>query len=81
MKAKSTVLGSQGAPGLHAHLGIEEIVRAQRMACDGATLHEIAEALNREPREVLRVMEQDQPDQGNAGGQKRASTTRIKARW
>jgi hypothetical protein len=39
--------------------GIEEIVRAQRMACDGATLHDIAEALNREPREVLRVVEQD----------------------
>ena len=32
-----------------------------RVAADGATLHEIAEALNREPREVLRVVEQDQP--------------------
>ena len=52
------------------------------MACDGATLHEIAEALNREPREVLRVMEQDRP-----GSRKRRRAkagvdhARIKARW
>ena len=62
--------------------GIEEIVRAQRMACDGATLHDIAEALNREPREVLRVVEQDQP-----GSRKRRQTkagvdhAQIKSRW
>ena len=52
------------------------------MACDGATLHEIAEALNREPREVLRVVEQDQP-----GSRKRRQAkagvdhAQIKARW
>jgi hypothetical protein len=44
----------------HSPWPIEELVRAQRMACDGASLDAIAEALGRPVPEVRRKLDPDQ---------------------